>query len=264
MRQKSFIVAIFVTLFILGIVAGVARAAYFAQQPPTDEAAQIKQTMIAHDAQYSQTITEANTRLEQANQALQQMQQQLDSQAYIAQVAAQPTSAPVSMNAAAPQPGVSSDEVTKTAIEATRGWVELDKSQPELVDYQGSAAYEVKLADGGSMYFDSQNGSLLYNSLTGSDKGVITEDQAAKAAQAYLKGGGVFKTVRATYNSKPAYKVIFDVGHRIYVGLGGDILDVSIFSVQVNYGGGGGHNAPPAPAAPAAPSHQEHEGGGND
>ena len=47
MRQKSFNISIFVTLFILGIVAGVACAAYIARQPPSDEAAQLKQTLPA-------------------------------------------------------------------------------------------------------------------------------------------------------------------------------------------------------------------------
>jgi hypothetical protein len=262
MRQKSFIISIFVTLFILGIVAGVARAAYFAQQPPADEAAQLKQTLSVREAQYKQTISEANTRLEQANQALQQMQQQLDTQqTYVSQPAAADTVPQEAVSAAAPQSAVSSEKASEIALTAANNWAELDsKSQTELVDYQGKGAYEVKLSDGGNMYIDSQDGSLLFNSLTGSDKTVITEDQAAKAAQAYLKGGGVFSVQRSLYNGKPAYRVLFDVGHRIYVGLGGDILYVELHQLVASSGGGGGGGA----SAPAPSHHEDDEGGGDD
>ena len=269
MRQKSFIISILLTLFILGIVAGVARAAYIAQQPPADEVAQLKQTLAAHDAQYQQAITEANNRLEQANQALQQMQQQIDTQqAYIAQVSSAQPVVPASTSvqqtapqSAAPQAAVSVEQAVKIGLTAANNWASIENTQPELVDYQGKAAYEVKFSNGGNAYIDSQDGSLLYNSLTGSAKEVITEDQAAKAAQTYLKGGGVFKVQRAQYNGQPAYRVIFDVGHRIYVGLGGDILYVELYSVVASSGGGGGGGGGSSPAP--APAHHDDGGGGD-
>jgi hypothetical protein len=261
MRQKTFLISIFVTLFVLGIVAGVARAAYIIQQPPTDETAQLKQTLAARDAQYQQTFDEASSRLQQANQVIQQMQKQMDSQqAIINQISAQPA-APQVVSAAAVEPSgaVSSQQASQVALTAANKWAELADSKPELVDYQGKTAYEVKLTNGGTIYIDSQDSSILYNSLTGSAKLVISEDQAAKDAQAYLKGGGVFTVQRALYNGQSAYRVIFDVGHRIYVGLGGDILSVELYTLQANSGGGGGGSAP----APAA-SHHEDDGGGDD
>ena len=272
MRQKSFIISIIATLFVLGIVAGVARAAYMAQQPPVEDAAQLKQTLTAREALYQQTITEANTRLEQANLALQQMQQQVDAQqSQIAQASIQSAVPAAAAPQAATQTAVSGQQAAQTALAAANNWAAPDSSQPELVDYQGSTAFEVKLAGGGNMVIDSQSGSLLYNSLTGSAKAVISEDQAAKAAQTYLKGGGVFKVLRSQYNGQPAYRVIFDVGHRIYVSLGGDILYVELYSLQVNSGGGGGGggggaSSQPAAAAPppAAPSHHEDDGGSGD
>jgi hypothetical protein len=268
MRQKSFIIAIFVTLFIIGTVAGVARAAYIAQQP-ADNLTQLKQDLVARDAQYAQTITEANTRLMQANEALQKMQQQLDAQqAYIAQLGAQPVvqavaPASASQNAAAaasaPQAAISTDQASQIALTAANNWAALAGSKPDMVDYQGKAAYEVKLDNGGSMYIDSQDGSLLFNSLTDSSKSVITEDEASKAAVTYLKGGGVFKVQRSVYNGQPAYKVIFDVGHRIYVSLGGNILDVELYTIVASGGGGGS-----APSAPASSHHEDGGGGGDD
>jgi uncharacterized membrane protein YkoI len=284
MRQKSFIISIFVTLFILGVVAGIARATYIVQHSPSYESPQMKLTLAARDAQYNQTITDANNRIEQANLILQQIQQKLEAQqANIAQSASQPvvpaaapTPAQPDVSASTPQTGVSSNDATKIALDAAKDWITLADGNPDKVDYQGKAAYEVKFAyDAGTMYIDALDGSVLYDSLTDSSNGVITEDQASKAAMDYMKSGSVSTVQRTLFNGKPAYRVIFNTGHHIYVGVGGDILFVEIHSVVVNYvsGGGGGSgsgskgggsgssSSSSSAPAPAQPSRLQSEGG---
>lgn len=260
MRQKSFFISIIMTLFILGVTAGIVRAVNTLSAPipeaATAQAAPLGQTFLEREAQYNQTITEANQRLEKANQALQQMQTQLTTQ----QAAAQPST--FASGNPAPDSPVTVEKASQIALTATNGWADLLPEISELVDYQGKAAYQIKLSNGGSIFVDHQNGEVVFNTLTNSAKNVITEDDASKAAVTYLKGGGVFKVERTVFNEQPAYRVIFDVGHRIYVSLGGDILYVELYKIVASGGGGGGGGG--STAAPRSHESEHEDSGDND
>ena len=158
---------------------------------PTAVQAAIQQ----RDAAYQQRIDQANQQLQQANQQLQQAyekqrelaaqlnqayqrQQQLASALKTAhqrqaQAPAQPQQAAVEPEPAQPptQPtlppappaptyAVSADQAAAIALAAAPG-ATLAR-QPELVSFQGAAAYEVAL-DQGMVYVDANTGQILYN-----------------------------------------------------------------------------------------------------
>jgi TolA-binding protein len=265
MRQKALFISIVMTLFVLGIVAGVARAAFTRSDPApliNNEKTAMEQTLQQREADYSQNIAEANQRIKKANQTIRQMQTRINEQETfiqsikVSQAQTVPTSGPE------PATSLPLEKILSTAEAATQGWVEILAAQPEQVEYQGKNAYEVKLANGGSIYIASSTGEVLYNSLTGSAKNVISPDDAKNAAIAYLKGGGVFRVDASQYNGQPAYRVIFDVGHRIYVGLNGDILYVELYKMIASSGGGGGGGG--GGGSRGGEDHGDDHGGGDD
>jgi hypothetical protein len=239
MRQKTLVVSIVMLFFVLGMVAGVVRAV-FTRPAPTPQKTSGEQTFQPRADGYNESIAEANQRIEKANQIIRQMQNKINEQETFIQSIktspseAAPTPIPAQMTA------LSLEKIYSVAAAATQGWANIQTSQPEQVEYQGKSAYEVALSNGGNMYIDSSSGEVLYNSLTGSAKNVITAEEAKNAAITYLKGGGVFRVDPSLYNGQPAYRVIFDVGHRIYVGLNGDILYVELYKVVASSSGGGG------------------------
>jgi len=150
------------------------------------------QALIAqHDQSYQQLIREANQRLQRTNGQLEQSyqkQQELAAQlnqAYRQQAATQheaaaqprvqaqprtqiqappaPTAAPTPPAPPAPPAptyAISPDMAATIALNAAPG-ATLTR-QPELVDFQGTAAYEVSL-DRGMVYVDANSGQVLYN-----------------------------------------------------------------------------------------------------
>jgi len=145
------------------------------------------QVLVAErDQSYQQLIREANERLEQANAQLEQSYQQQRSlavqlnQAYERQASAQqaghtkpeiqlqaqsdlalqPTAVPAPTAPPAPAYAVSPDMAATIAMNAAPG-ASLTR-QPELVDFQGTVAYEVTL-DRGVVYVAANNGQVLYN-----------------------------------------------------------------------------------------------------
>ena len=248
-RQKALFLSTVMTFFIIGIIAGVVRASS-SNVPPTPtpviETSNTTQEISARDAQINQTIAEANQRLENANQTIQQLQEQLVQQQSLLENSQQNGNAANASSATEITP----EEALQIAQTAANGWAHPISETPELVNYQEQDAYEIKFLEGGNIYINATNGEVLYNSLTGTAGNVISEQDALNIAVNYLKGGGVYRVDRTEFNGQPAYRVIFDVGHRIYVSLGGDILYVELYKVVASSGGGSG-----APAA--APSHHE-------
>jgi uncharacterized membrane protein YkoI len=167
-------------------------------EPPTAQAGidpTAVQALIAQrDQSYQQLIQEANQRLQQANSRLDQAYQQQQAlaaqlnrayrqqavvqQAQPAQQAVpapprvrprpqaqiqpppQPTEAPAPTAPPAPSYAVSADMAVTIALNAAAG-ATLTR-QPELVDFQGTVAYEV-LLDRGAVYVDANGGQVLYN-----------------------------------------------------------------------------------------------------
>ncbi len=158
MKQRhAFILATALTAFVLVLIGGVvARAAQpaapaaapatatLAADPTADSAAQA--ALQQREAAYQELIKQANERLQQAYQQLHQQASQPQSQTQA--VPATPVYA-VSPNLAA-----------AIALNVAPG-ARLTRV-PALVNFQGLAAYEVKL-DRGGVYVDANNGKVLYN-----------------------------------------------------------------------------------------------------
>jgi hypothetical protein len=94
----------------------------------------------------------------------------------------------------------------------------------ELVDYNGTVAYEVILPDETKVYLDSEDGHLLYNSLTGGPSAVIDDQKALFEAVTYMQGGQVVSVEKTTYEEQPAFLVTFSSGDQVYISLGGQVL----------------------------------------
>ncbi len=140
------------TAFVLVVVGAVAgRAAAQGANPdqtPTVADPSVQAQFDQRDAAYQQTIDQANLQLEQAYQEIATLQ---------AQVA--PTEVPSTSSEADSYP-ISAELAVGLALNLSPG-AKLQR-WPELVDFQGTVAWEVVL-DKGTMYLDATNAVLLYN-----------------------------------------------------------------------------------------------------
>jgi uncharacterized membrane protein YkoI len=110
----------------------------------------LQQVIRERDATYQQRIQQANDQLEQAYHKQQELATELN-QAH--------QQAPVAQQAPATY-AVSGDTAARIALRAARG-ATLTRA-PELVSFQGVAAYEVTL-DRGTIYVDANSGQVLSN-----------------------------------------------------------------------------------------------------
>ncbi|MGA9191857.1 MAG: hypothetical protein WBZ24_09000 [Anaerolineales bacterium] len=140
------------TAFVLVVVGAVAgRAAAQGANPiqePTAIDPSIQAQLDQRDAAYQKTIDQANQQLEQAYQEIATLQ---------AQVAPTATETSGSIEDSYP---ISAELAVGLALNLSPG-AKL-KKWPELVDFQGTVAWEVIL-DKGTMYLDATNAILLYN-----------------------------------------------------------------------------------------------------
>jgi len=150
-------------LVILGAVVGqtiqAARAGIPASPPveatPTPAAdPQLEALLREREQAYRQLIAEANARLEQAYQQLQELSAQ---RAAASSEASQASGAP-----AEPQASISPARAIWIAMNAAPGSALM--KEPELVLFQGALAYEVVL-DQGTLYIDANTGRILYNGI---------------------------------------------------------------------------------------------------
>ncbi len=176
MKQRTAIlIAAVVTAFLLvtagGILARVTLATNSAD--PVAEAAtaspaaqltatldpQVEALIQAREAQYQEQLAAANARLQEAYA----QQQAIASQLAQAQAVSQPQAA--AAQAAAPTTGyaISPEQAVSVALSAAPG--NTAQTAPQLVSFQGIAAYEVALS-GGLVYVDANSGAILYNAAT--------------------------------------------------------------------------------------------------
>jgi uncharacterized membrane protein YkoI len=162
MHQIAWMLGAFI-LVILGAVVGqtiqAARAGIPASPPveatPTPAAdPQLEALLREREQAYRQLIAEANARLEQAYQQLQELSAQ---RAAASSEASQASGAP-----AEPQASISPARAIWIAMNAAPGSALM--KEPELVLFQGALAYEVVL-DQGTLYIDANTGQILYNGI---------------------------------------------------------------------------------------------------
>ncbi|EFO81000.1 Propeptide PepSY amd peptidase M4 [Oscillochloris trichoides DG-6] len=228
------------------------------------------------EAAYQQALDEANARLNAANDQiaqanneignLEQSRQQIADQAsqavavasrpvVVAPAAVAPAApaAPVVVPTAvpptdvpapaAPTYAVSADQARDIALGAADAGATLLKA-PELVSYQGVAAYEVTL-DKGMVYVDAQTGAVLFNSAVAPK--LISQEQAIQSAQAYMGGGTVQSVQLQQDQGAQTYVITFSDGSKIYV----DALNGQVVYAEIR--------TPPPPPAPQYTDDDDHE-----
>jgi hypothetical protein len=209
MKRITVLISIVLTLFVLGVGAGVGKAILTPQTSGADTQA-MQATLDAMQTQYAQTVADANQRIEAANAALASAQY----------ASLEVTAAPLS-----------TDQIINLALMAA-GEGEYVASTPQLVSYSGVTAYEVLLTDGNVLYLSADTGALLYNSLTGTADPVITREQASQAALTYFGGGQIYAVDRGTLGSSPVYRVIMTSGSMAFINLRGQVVYVQLAQAQ--------------------------------
>ncbi len=161
MTQKfALTLAAAITAFVLVVGGAIAGRA---MQPATTNLSTSPTTTDAQitDLQqvYAQREAEYQRRLDEANQTLSDLYAQQAVSSSPAQ--GQSTDAASTAGSAAPQVKLTPRGAMSAAVLAAPGATVL--RTPELVDFRGTVAYEVKL-DVGLIYVDANSGAVLYNS----------------------------------------------------------------------------------------------------
>jgi hypothetical protein len=205
--------------------------------------------------QYQQLVADANQKIETANNNLLAMQSQLE-QLQPAQPAMQKTSALANLSAA-----ITADAAGQIAQQVANKGQTLLK-QPELVDFQGKAAFEA-LFDKGSIFVDAQDGTILFN---GTIPQQITAEEASQIVVDYMNYKNVLQVDLIHLGNQPLYRVILQNGYIAYVDMDGQITHInppstSNASLSVDTGSSGGGSS--SSSSHSSSSHSEHESGGD-
>jgi len=190
MQTKSFFLAVLMTFLTLGLVAGIGKA-YLSMT---------NQETTVETAAVSQPLPVAYT---------------------------PPTQAPTMEQpvATATLPVITSSEAAAVALEAAGEGEEL-AAEPELVLFNGETTYEVKMVGESTLYIGAYDGELKYNSITGSEKPVVTSEQALVIAADYINYYQPVSITLKDYNTTLAYYIRFWNGANVYVDRAGNILAV--------------------------------------
>jgi hypothetical protein len=203
MNAKAGFFAILLTVFTLGLIGGVAKAAM----------------------SFNQSKQVAATQASQVAEGSYQVPTQ---------------SQPTDMPATQPAPTlavISADEAVQMAL-AAAGEGENPNSSPEMVMFNNEEAYEVKFEDGNTIYIGALDGSLKYNSITNSDKPVITSEQALILAADYINYYQPVSIAWKDYEGKVSYYIRFWNGANVYVDRAGNILAVQYVQYTSNNSSG--------------------------
>lgn len=207
MKRIPLLIAIVLTLVSLGVVGAVVKAASDARA--TTRVAELEQEIQDQKLAYAEIISDANTRLTEANAVIKESvtrSHQLEEK----------------INA--PAPRITMDDAITLAMAAMGQAGSPGSGHAELVDYNGTPAFEVVLPDESKVYLDSMDGHILYNSLTGGPSAVIDDQKALFEAVTYMQGGQVVSVEKSTYEGQPAFLVTFSSGDQVYINLGGQVL----------------------------------------
>ncbi len=210
MNSKAGILALVLTVFTLGLIGGVARAAM--------EITKSQNVTVAQPA----ASTEAS--IQQISNAV--------------VVEAQPVLAVP----AATQAAIPADQASLLALQAA-GEDARVVAQPDLVVFNGETAYEVKLEDGNVIYIGAYDGTLKYNSITESNMPAITSEEALIIAADYIDYYQPVSITMKDYNGKPSYFIRFWNGANVFVDRAGTILAVQYIQYTNNNTSGTGSSS---------------------
>jgi hypothetical protein len=205
MNTKAGILALVLTVFTLGLIGGVARAAMIITKPQDVSVVQPEEISEVTFQQVSK----------------------------VSNVEAQP----VQVAATATQAAIPAEQASMLALQAAGEEARL-AAQPELVTFNGEAAYEVKLEDGNFVYIGAFDGTLKYNSITESNKPSVTSEQALIIAADYINYYQPVSITSKDYEGKPAYFIRFWNGANVFVDRAGTILAVQYIQYTNNSSSG--------------------------
>lgn len=217
MKNKSLIVSIFVTVFLVVVAGGIATSVLANSQTGTGtkvNAADALKTYQAREAEYQALLAKANSQLELANQQLTQYASSSSS-------GASDSISNSDLNNTYP---VTKEMAMSVAFQAAGDY---PLSEPELVDYNGTVAYEVKFQNG-NIYVDATTGQILFNGISAPSAQSITADKAAQIAVAYLGNSAITDIEVGSYNGSRVYEIKFANGQEVYVSLAGNIVAVQM------------------------------------
>jgi len=253
MKSKIVLFAsIFVSVFLILTTAGIAFAMRGNTIPvvsntqiastngsspsPEEVAADLSRQYATREASYQMLIAEANQRIETLNNEV--------------------ASAGQRKPQTSTQTGITAEKAVQIAME-TAGGNESLLALPDLVNYQGTEAFEVALSDG-SVYVDARVGTVLFNGVTPK----ITSQQAGEIAGKYLGGmNPKYATIKlVNLNGIQIYQVTFsgDKEYIVFIDLTGNVIKAQIFNYTGGGGGGGGGSSS------VASRDDDHEGSGGD
>jgi hypothetical protein len=137
-------------------------------------------------------------------------------------------------------------------------------AQPELVVFNGEAAFEVKLEDGNVVYIGAYDGTLKYNSITESNKPAVTSEGALIIAADYIDYYQPVSIALKDYNGKESYFIRFWNGANVFVDRAGVILAVQYIQYTNNNASGtssssGTSNPSSSDDGESDPEEDEHE-----
>jgi hypothetical protein len=121
------------------------------------------------------------------------------------------------------QPAISTQQASDLAT-SSAGPGESLASQPTLVLFNGDVAYEAKLEDGNVVYLSAADGSVKYNSITGTDAPTASPDKAVSVAETYINNNQPVAIQWARYQNQIVYAVGFANGELVLVNRAGNVV----------------------------------------
>ncbi|PKO14291.1 MAG: hypothetical protein CVU39_14730 [Chloroflexi bacterium HGW-Chloroflexi-10] len=191
--------SIFLSVLILAVVGGVVKAVS-ARQLTQTISPELQSQIDAREAEYAAQIAEANKQIQTLSQVAATQTGQMEVQS------------------------ISPENAALIALQTT-SYEEALLQLPELVNYEGKAAYEVQVTDG-VLYIDSLTGEVLFNGVPQR----ITAEQAAQIAGVYLGGMDPrYATVKmAGLNGSEVFQVTFN-DYVVFVDPFGNVLQAQLY-----------------------------------
>lgn len=167
---------------------------------------EIRAQITAREAQYIELINQANAQLLQAQQGQAEP------------VVAEDSAASV----------FSPEQAAQTADAAANSGA-IRMGDPELVNFEGTVAYEVPY-DFGNIYVNATTGEVIFNGTISQEPSLITAEQAAQVAANYMGNSNVLHVEQDSLYGNPVFKVKFANSDAVFVDQYGNILLVRLAS----------------------------------
>ncbi len=212
LKKPAFWISIASTIFILFTFSSLFGALNAQSSQAVDPA--VAQSTAQLTEAYAQREAAYQALIDQANQQLAAAQAALNAQTNTS-------------NSAAGSVAFTAEQASAIAQNAASG---AQPSGPaDLVDFQGSVAYEVPFG-AGNIYVDANSGQVLYNGTVSQSPATITADQAAQIAANYMGRSDIYAVDTTTLGGANVYRVKFVNSDAVFVDQYGQIVLVRLAS----------------------------------